>query len=55
LNVYTEDGQCTTGHKLLVTELFGQHFVNIEDLLNGMTDLYKIWWQYSKYIKACAC
>jgi len=33
---------------------FWQRFVNIENLLNGTMDLYKIWWQYSKYIKACA-
>jgi len=33
---------------------FWQHFVNIENLLNGTIDLYKIWWQYSKFIKACA-
>ena len=33
---------------------FWQHFVNIENLLNGTMDFYKIWWQYSKYIKACA-
>jgi len=34
---------------------FWQRFVNIENLLNGAMDLYKIWWQYSKFIKACAC
>jgi len=33
---------------------FWQHFVNIENLINGTMDLYKIWWQYSKYVKACA-
>ena len=33
---------------------FWQHFVNIENLLNGTMDLYKIWWQYCKFIKACA-
>jgi len=33
---------------------FWQHFVNIENLLNGTMDLYKIWWKYSKFIKACA-
>ena len=33
---------------------FWQHFVNIENLLIGKMDLYKIWWQCSKYSKACA-
>jgi len=34
---------------------FWQRFVNIENLLKGTMDLYKIWWHYSKYVKAYAC
>jgi len=47
LNVYVEDGHCTQEQAGSAAGncTFWQRFVKIENLLNGTTDLYKIWWQ----------
>jgi len=48
LNVYVEDGHCTqetSAGSAAGKWTFWQRFVTIENLQNGTTDLYKIWWQ----------
>ena len=48
LNFYVEDGQCmqeTNKYSAAGNWTFWKRFVNIENLLNGTVDLYKIWWQ----------